>query len=180
LVVRPGNTSCYSIRRMCRKDASQAEEIDRQAFPTMLPPPNYERELKNKLAHYIVACDKKEGSGNITGFAGLWLLVDEAHIVNIVVRENHRRQGAGELLVMHIIKLALGRGAELITLEARASNKIAQSLYRKYGFVIKGIRCGYYLDNKEDAVIMTAENVKSAIFKENLSRLEEEYRRRWG
>jgi len=165
---------------MRREDVSQAEEIDRQAFPTMLPPPNYERELKNRLAHYIAACDGEEGKDYIAGFAGLWLLVDEAHIVNIVVRDSHRRRGVGELLLMHIIKLAMDRGAELITLEVRDSNKIAQSLYKKYGFSIKGIRRNYYLDDKEDAVIMTVEDIKSTVFKENLKMLEEEYCKRRG
>ncbi|GAG93995.1 unnamed protein product, partial [marine sediment metagenome] len=45
---------------MRREDIAQVTEIDREAFPTLWPPVNYERELENRLAHYIVACDEEE------------------------------------------------------------------------------------------------------------------------
>jgi ribosomal-protein-alanine N-acetyltransferase len=148
------------LRSMSQEDILQVTEIDREAFPTQWPPANYERELKNGLAHYIVAGD--EGRQYITGFAGLWMLVDEAHITNIAVREKHRRRGIGEGLLIGIIELAIELGAKLITLEVRASNSEAQKLYAKYGFVRVGLRRGYYTDNREDAVLMSIEDVKSA------------------
>jgi ribosomal-protein-alanine N-acetyltransferase len=146
---------------MKQEDVNQVTEIDREVFPTLWPPANYERELKNGLAHYIVATDEGEGQ-YIMGFAGLWMLVDEAHITNIAVREKHRRQGIGEALLIAIIELAIELGAQLITLEVRASNAEAQKLYAKYGFVRVGLRRGYYTDNREDAVLMSIEDVKSA------------------
>jgi ribosomal-protein-alanine N-acetyltransferase len=148
------------LRLMKQEDITQVTEIDREAFPTLWPPANYERELKNGLAHYIVASD--EAGRYIIGFAGLWMLVDEAHITNIAVREKHRRQGIGEALLIAIIELAIKLGAHLITLEVRASNAEAQKLYAKYGFVRVGLRRGYYTDNREDAVLMSIEDVKSA------------------
>jgi ribosomal-protein-alanine N-acetyltransferase len=148
------------LRSMSQEDVPQVTEIDREAFPTQWPPANYERELKNGLAHYIVACD--EGRQYITGFAGLWMLVDEAHITNIAVREKHRRKGIGEGLLIGVIELAIELGAQLITLEVRASNSEAQKLYAKYGFVRVGLRRGYYTDNREDAVLMSIEDAKSA------------------
>lgn len=148
------------LRPMNREDIPQVTEIDREAFPNQWPPANYERELKNGLAHYIVAGDK--GGQYIKGFAGLWMLVDEAHITNIAVREKHRRRGIGEGLLIGIIELAIELGAQLITLEVRASNSEAQKLYAKYGFVRVGLRRGYYTDNREDAVLMSIEDVKSA------------------
>jgi ribosomal-protein-alanine N-acetyltransferase len=148
------------LRSMGQEDVHQVTEIDREAFPGQWPPPNYERELKNWLAHYIVASD--EGRHYVMGFAGLWMLVDEAHITNIAVREKHRRQGIGEALLIGIIELAIELGAKLITLEVRASNSEAQKLYAKYGFVRVGLRRGYYTDNREDAVLMSIEDIKSA------------------
>jgi len=47
----------FTIRLMGQEDLPQVNEIDHEAFPTLWPPPNYQRELKNGLAHYIVACD---------------------------------------------------------------------------------------------------------------------------
>jgi ribosomal-protein-alanine N-acetyltransferase len=157
------------IRLMGQEDVSQVSEIDREAFPTLWPPANYQRELKNGLAHYIVACD--EGKHHIMGFAGLWMLVGEAHITNIAVREKHRRQGIGEALLIAIIELAIELGAHLITLEVRASNTEVQKLYAKYGFVRVGLRRGYYTDNREDAVLMTIEDVKSNEVREKLEQL---------
>jgi ribosomal-protein-alanine N-acetyltransferase len=154
---------------MGQEDVSQVSEIDREAFPTLWPPANYQRELKNGLAHYIVACD--EGKHHIMGFAGLWMLVGEAHITNIAVREKHRRQGIGEALLIAIIELAIELGAHLITLEVRASNTEVQKLYAKYGFVRVGLRRGYYTDNREDAVLMTIEDVKSNEVREKLEQL---------
>ena len=146
------------LRPMKQADVPQVTAIDREAFPTLWPPANYEREMKNGLAHYLVAGDEGE---HIIGFAGLWLLVDEAHITNIAVREKHRRQGIGETLLIAIIELAGELGANSMTLEVRASNTEVQKLYAKYGFVKVGLRHGYYTDNREDAVLMTLEELKS-------------------
>ena len=173
------------IRPKCRGDIGQAINIDSEAFQTMLPPTNYQRELKNQLSSYIVACDdqkaigkadKERDSGDsnpVIGLAGFWLMAGEAHIVNIAVRQAYRRRGIGELLLINLIGLALEKGADIITLEVRKSNAAAQKLYQKYGFNIKGVRRGYYLDDREDAVIMTAENINSDAFQANLTRLKE-------
>lgn len=174
----------YYVRQMRWRDIAQVTEIDLEAFPTMLPPTNYRRELKNQLAHYIVAYDDQGAVGEyggqyVIGLAGFWIMAGEAHIVNIAVKQSYRRRGIGELLLISLIGLAIEKGAQLITLEVRASNSSAQSLYYKYGFVIKGIRRSYYSDNREDAVIMTAEEICSTSFKERLEFLRQEHSKKW-
>jgi len=116
----------------------------------------------------------------ILGFAGLWFMADEAHLANIAVREACRQRGIGELLLISIIKLAVERDARFITLEVRSTNKAAQALYRKYGFVQAGIRRAYYTDNREDAVLMTADGITSAPFEENFLRLSQAHAKKWG
>ena len=210
----------FIIRLMRQEDLTQVNEIDHEAFPTLWPPPNYQRELNNGLAHYIVTCDDEieykppelskdtpqkdlpgllarmrllfnhhQPSNNeappkaqdyVYGFTGLWLLAGEAHITNIAVRENYRRQGVGELLLISLIDLALGLGAKLVTLEVRASNTYAQNLYAKYGFVEVGLRRGYYTDNREDGVLMTIEDITSAPVQANLQQLRQAHAQRWG
>jgi ribosomal-protein-alanine N-acetyltransferase len=103
----------------------------------------------------------------VMGFAGLWFIADEAHLANIAVRETYRQQGVGEQLLIASIKYAIEHDASFITLEVRASNGAARALYAKYGFVEVGIRKGYYTDNKEDAVLMTADRIRSVSFREN-------------
>ena len=120
------------------------------------------------------------GRQYIKGFAGLWIMADEAHITNIAVRGIHRRQGIGELLLILVIALVMELNARIITLEVRASNTAAQNLYHKYGFAQVGLRRGYYTDNGEDAVIMSTENITSAPFQAQLQRLKQAHCKRWG
>ena len=107
-------------------------------------------------------------------------MAGEAHIINIAVRELHRRQGIGELLLIFAIDLAAELNAHIITLEARVSNTAAQSLYYKYGFAQAGLRHHYYIDNKEDAVIMSTENITSVSFQKHLQELKQAHSRKWG
>jgi ribosomal-protein-alanine N-acetyltransferase len=116
----------------------------------------------------------------IVGYASLWLMVDEAHLTSIAVRQAHRRQGIGELLLIGIIKLSLQMKARVVTLETRVSNVGAQALYEKYGFNRVGMRRRYYSDNGEDAVIMTTDNITSPSFQMRFGELERRYIERYG
>jgi len=127
--------------------------------PITLPPSN---------RHYVI------------GFAGIWILADEAHITNIAVRNLYQRQGIGELLLITTIDLSAELNARFLTLEVRASNLPAQRLYEKYGFVQVGLRRAYYTDNREDAVLMSTESVNSASFQAQFQRLRQVYCRRYG
>jgi ribosomal-protein-alanine N-acetyltransferase len=116
----------------------------------------------------------------ILGFVGIWFMANEAHIANIAVREAYRQRGVGELLLISVIKLAIEHNAQFITLEVRFTNKVAQALYKKYGFVEVGTRRAYYTDNREDALLMTADGITSALFEDNFLRLSQAYARKWG
>jgi len=115
----------------------------------------------------------------ILGFAGLWLMVEEAHIVTLAVREGQRRRGLGELLLIVAIEVAVAHGQQVMTLEVRRSNEAAVSLYEKYGFTRAGVRSRYY-DNREDALIMTTPPLSSTAFRERYQSLKEAHHRRWG
>jgi ribosomal-protein-alanine N-acetyltransferase len=115
----------------------------------------------------------------ILGFAGLWLMVEEAHIVTLAVREGQRRRGLGELLLIVAIEVAVAHGQQVMTLEVRRSNEAAVSLYEKYGFARAGVRSRYY-DNREDALIMTTPPLSSTAFRERYQSLKEAHHRRWG
>ncbi len=207
------------VRRMRREDIDEVLEIDREGFPTEWPPPNFKRELENRMAHYIVACSAEtlvsdadrplpretgltrltsglrsvfgqlrptekersaQGSEQITGFAGFWAMVDEAHITTIATRESFRRQGIGELLLQSVIDLAHRLKARTVTLEVRVSNSEAQALYTKYGFAEVGLRRGYYTDNREDAILMSTDAIGSAAFQAHLREVRKAYTARWG
>jgi ribosomal-protein-alanine N-acetyltransferase len=116
----------------------------------------------------------------VIGFVGVWLIADEAHIVTIAVRDSHRRRGIGELLLIAAIRLALMNERDMVSLECRVSNEAAVALYDKYGFQRLGIRPHYYSDNREDAIIMTAERIELAPYKSLFRRLKEEHQQHFG
>ena len=115
---------------------------------------------------------------SIVGFAGLWLMVDEAHITTIAIHPDYRRRGLGELELISLIDIAYQIGAKWVTLEVRVSNYVAQSLYRKYGFREAGMRHRYYSDNQEDALIMWTEEISSSAYKERFQNLKTRLLRR--
>jgi len=114
----------------------------------------------------------------ISGFLGLWVMVDEAHIINIAVREAWRGKGLGELLLISGIDMAIQNKAVIATLEVRTSNTLAQSLYTKYGFQNVGARKAYYTDNKEDALIMTTDLLTSESFQTQFHKLKSDHFRK--
>jgi ribosomal-protein-alanine N-acetyltransferase len=118
------------------------------------------------------------GRQYIVAFTGLWIMADEAHIINVAVRESYRRQGIGELLLISAINLAAELKVRIITLEVRASNTAAQALYSKYGFNQVGLRRGYYVDDREDAILMSTEDISSSSFQSRLEQLKQAHSRK--
>lgn len=92
--------------------------------------------------------------GVLAAYAGMWLIIDEAHITNVAVHPDFRGRGYGEKVLRALMDLAKENLMGLMTLEVRRSNAIAQALYHKVGFIDVGYRKRYYEDNKEDALIM--------------------------
>lgn len=108
---------------------------------------------------------------SIIGFAGLWLMVDEAHVTTIAVHPDYRGRGVGELMLSSLIDIAYDIGAHVVTLEVRVSNHVAQNLYRKYGFYEAGVRRRYYSDNHEDALIMWTPEIRGQTYRDQFQRL---------
>ena len=107
-------------------------------------------------------------------YGGVWLMVDEAHITTFAVDPPMRRRRIGERLLLALLDVAVGRGANEATLEVRLSNLAARRLYEKYGFRPVGLRPRYYTDDNEDALIMTTEPLATPALRERLERLRAE------
>lgn len=114
----------------------------------------------------------------IAGFAGVWRMLDEAHLTTIAVRENRRHRGIGELLLITMTDMAIEFKASVVTLEVRVSNHIAQALYRKYGFKDAGMRKAYYSEDGEDALIMTTDVITSEEFQTRFRELKQAHAKR--
>jgi ribosomal-protein-alanine N-acetyltransferase len=160
--------------------ASEGPVISSQSSPEPIDktPTGMLNRLWNLLKHRDDG--PAETEEHILGYSGMWILADEAHIMSIASASDHRHKGVGEALLIGIIEMARKHRARIVTLEVRISNTVAQNLYLKYGFKGTGIRKGYYLDNAEDAVIMSTDNIGSFAFKEKFQHLKDEHTKRWG
>jgi len=141
-------------------DVPAVAAIDRQSFPLPWSANSFRSELTtNPAAYLLVAEQTVDGGRRIAGYAGYWLVVDEAHLSTLAVDPGSRRRGLGERILREAMRQAARQGAEMMTLEVRVSNDPARRLYEKYGFRVVGRRPRYYQDNLEDAILMTREHL---------------------
>lgn len=142
------------IRKATEKDIHEIAQLDKLCFSVPWSENAFENEFReNELAFYVLAETKE--SGQIVGYAGLWLIQEEGHITNVAVHPDFRRKHIGSAVVEVLMTESRQRaGIKTFTLEARKSNIPAIELYKKFGFSEVGIRKGYYEENNEDAVIM--------------------------
>lgn len=148
------------IRPMQEDDINAVHDIEKICFSSPWSKNSFFDELnENVCARYFVAIIDNA----VIGYGGMWLIINEAHITNIAIHPKYRRMKVGTKILMSMMELAY-RELEIkkMTLEVRKSNLIAQTLYEKYGFQIKGTRKKYY-DNKEDALILWCEDIKKYI-----------------
>ncbi len=140
------------IELMQIEDLEAVLEIEEASFPTPWSKNSFLYELtENQRAVYLVA---KNEFNKVTGYIGMWIVFDEGHITNLAAHPLYRRQGVGRALLNELIAVAKKNGVQYLTLEVRRSNLSAQDLYQQIGFVHMGVRRKYYLDNREDALIM--------------------------
>lgn len=145
-----------TIEDMRKEDIDQILEIEELSFPSPWSREAFLTELGQRdSSRFLVA----KSEGKVVGYAGFWLIFDEAHITNLAVHPDYRKRKIGERLIRFLLKLAVSKGAKEATLEVRPSNLAAQSLYKKFGFEVRGIRRGYYSDTGEDALIMGKKNL---------------------
>lgn len=168
-------------------DVPAVAALEKRVFPLPWSAHVFEYELRhNPMAHFVVVRPRDTGmiqqeatspatkvrgnpeqeslSQEMLGYGGFWFIVGEAHICTLAVHPDWRGRGLGGLVLVHLIDRATEIGAAVLTLEVRASNAVAQNMYRKYGFVQTGVGKRYYTDNGEDAIIMTTDLISSAAF----------------
>ena len=161
-----------SVQPMRVEDVPAVHAIESASFPTPWPPYAFRGELEtNRMAHYLVV----RAEERIVAYAGIWLMVDEAHVTTFAVLPVYRRRGIGGRLLSELIELAADLGARVVTLEVRLSNAGARQLYQRFGFRPLGVRPRYYSDNGEDALIMTTEGLDLPHMQQLRARLASRY-----
>ena len=143
-----------------------------------VPPGSSSNDLIGRISRFLKSSEAprspelEEELRSIVGYAGIWVMTDEAHVTTIASHPVVRGQGVGELLLLALIHRGIEVGARWMTLEVRASNSVAQNLYRKYTFKEMGVRRRYYSDNGEDALVMWTDALDSDTFQAALERNE--------
>ena len=148
------------FRRLSLRDLAAVEEIERQSYPTPWSRSMFAGELAKPSSICLGAF---EGDGRLVGYAIVSRYVDAWHVMNIAVAPDDRRRGVARSLLDRLFELTVGDGRRGYTLEVRVSNADAIRLYEGVGFRRRGIRRGYYTDNREDALIMWKDPVQAPI-----------------
>ena len=145
-------SSRVTYRKMTSDDVESVYDIELATFPTPWTLDSFYYEVhENQYAYYLIAVDEDD---SIIGFCGMWMVIDAAQITNVAVTEAARGRGIGEGLMREAMRIAREYSMDVMSLEVRVTNSVAQNLYRKLAFQDGGIRKGYYTDNGEDALVM--------------------------
>jgi ribosomal-protein-alanine N-acetyltransferase len=155
------------------------DSSDDPSLASSAPPPEPQSsDLIGRLSRFLRPPEPprsprlEEELRSIVGYAGIWVMTDEAHVTTIASHPRMRGRGVGEFLLVALIHRGTEVGARWMTLEVRASNAVAQNLYRKYTFKEMGVRRRYYSDNGEDALVMWTDALDSDSFQSTLEQNE--------
>ncbi len=138
------------VSHMEASDLDEVLAIEKASFPTPWSENMFLEELYFPLCYDLVA----ELDGKIVGYISFIIIIDEIHLRNIAIREDMKRYKIASKLMCEMFRISIEKGASWCTLEVRKSNHFALGMYKKFGFVISGVRPRYYSDTHEDALIM--------------------------
>ena len=140
------------FRRLQLRDLGAIERIERRTYPTPWSRAMFASELAKPSSISVGAFDSE--TGMLLGYIVIARYVDAWHVMNIAVDPEHQRRGIATMLLDQLFELTADDGQRGYTLEVRVSNAGAIKLYERVGFRARGVRRGYYTDNREDALIM--------------------------
>lgn len=143
-------SSLLEFHPLCEEHLGAIMAIEVEAYPEPWTLRMFQDEIRMARSYFYVGFLGEE----LAVYGGFWLVVDEAHITSVAVKDIYRGRGLGRKLMDHLLDEAEVAGAVRATLEVRVSNQVARNLYVSLGFRPVGIRKGYYPKNNEDAVVM--------------------------
>ena len=146
------------FRKLKLRDLNAIEEIERTSYPTPWSRSMFAGELAkpSSICLGAVEADKDE----LVGYLIISRYVDAWHVMNIAVAEEYRRRGIARSMMERLFEVTARDARRGYTLEVRVSNEAAIRLYEELGFKTRGIRRGYYTDNREDALVMWKDPVR--------------------
>ena len=146
------------FRRLKLRDLNAIEVIERSSYPTPWSRSMFAGELAKPSSICLGAIEAE--TEELVGYLIISRYVDAWHVMNIAVADEYRRRGVATRLMESLFEITSSDGARGYTLEVRVSNEAAIKLYEGLGFRPRGVRRGYYTDNREDALIMWKDPVR--------------------
>lgn len=143
----PGGT----LRRLESSDLDAIERIEAASYPTPWSRSMFASELAKPSSLSLAAVTR---TGELIGYLVLSRYVDAWHVMNIAVAPAYRRLGVASAMLAYLLDTTRDDARRGYTLEVRVSNLSAIRLYERFGFTARGVRRGYYTDNREDAMVM--------------------------
>lgn len=162
------NNPKVRIVPMRRRHLKQVLAIENEVITTPWSKGLFLGELNLKNRSYWVAKTRSK----VIGYGGLMVSLQDGHITTLTVSSFWRRRKIATRLLLKLAKEAINSGACNLTLEVRVSNKAAQNLYYQFGFAPAGIRPNYYSGNKEDALIMWAEDIDTTAYHNRIGKIQ--------
>ena len=148
-----GPESRFFIRRMRSSDLSSVLAIEALSFSNPWSVNTFRGEIQNTAISFPLVVVQRPGD-NVVGYVIYWKIKDDVQVNNVAVHPDFRGRGIGEAMMRFVVDTVRAEGAAFITLEVRASNVAALSLYDKLGFGAMGRRKDYYTNPGEDAVVL--------------------------
>ncbi|HEX2195373.1 MAG TPA: ribosomal protein S18-alanine N-acetyltransferase [Actinomycetota bacterium] len=159
------------LTRMRRRHLRKVLAIEARVYPRPWSASLFLSELAQKTSRtYLVA----RHEGEVVGYAGMMFTGLEAHVTNIAVDPDFHGRKVGSRLMLRLVTEAIARGARTLSLEVRVSNLPAQTMYGKFGFSVVGVRKGYYIETKEDALVMVVDDATTNEYRLRLQTLRDE------
>jgi ribosomal-protein-alanine N-acetyltransferase len=156
-VIDPGAAVEIRFRRMRVEDVEAVYAIDVLCFALPWSARSYRYEVTDNPSSrsWVAEATDARGHTQVVGMIVLWIILDEAHVATLAAHPDFRRLKIGQNLLARGLIDAAEWGATKAYLEVRRGNLAAQDLYQKFGFTVTGERPRYYVDNQEDALLMT-------------------------
>lgn len=143
-----------NLLRMSADDVGEVLAIEETVFPYPWSRGNFLDSLVSGYDCWVL----RDGANGLSGYMLLMMILDEAHLLNIAVRQDCQRQGVGRLLMDQAVEIARNKAAVRLLLEVRPSNVRAIEVYQRYGYAQIGRRKNYYPapnNAREDAILMS-------------------------
>jgi ribosomal-protein-alanine N-acetyltransferase len=142
------------LRLLVLADLEEIEKIEHRSYPTPWSRSMFSGELSKPTSICLGAFEADGEEGALVGYLIVSRYVDAWHVMNLAVDPDHRARGVATMMLERLFELTVDDAHRGYTLEVRVSNATAVALYERLGFTARGLRRGYYTDNREDALIM--------------------------